>query len=720
MVRRDRNAIDLAQQKLRLADDVLVWPMHEAGESVYRLEIPSLHKFFRVGIEEYTFISLLDGNCTVPQACGLTAAKHGRKAPSGEQAMSIARWLIENELALIEGEQQPARDPKRPSSSEKKRSVFAKLNPFWIKVPLCREGDLLKAISMLLQILFRPLAVLCGLITILAGLLALTLHHSEFVSGVTNVFASNSWIWLAVFWVALKVIHELGHAACCHRFGGKVSEFGAVFILFAPLAYVDVSSCWRMPSRARRIAIASAGMYVELIVAAVAVFFWLNAQSPYTAMLLHNLILAAGVSTLLFNLNALMRFDGYFILSDLVEIPNLYGEASAELSRLSQRLFFAQKAAPCRYDGWRKYFVRAYAISAMFWKIIICVTLGIAAATMFSGAGIVLAVAGIAIWTAGPVIKFSKFLSRTFRREPVLAIRGLLFSSVVACMVLTGIFWMPIPTAIHVPAVVAFAPKTIVRARVSGFVKDVRAVGGDRVSQDDVIIVLENPKITKEFDKLQLSLQQNSLRQRKALDEQDPSASIVLREHAEAIKKQLAQLRQQVDALIIKAPGDGIVIARNLQNRLGSFVTEGDELLVVAKPSDKEIVALVNHRDFPLVKKNALNQVTIRTASFQQHQGKVNQIEPRATNGLAYQSLAASEGGPLAVRAGTETEPEKDQLRLLEPCFPVRVDIDDLVAKRLPAGMRLTTFFGYRRDTLSKRMSTAIRALWYSSQDAAK
>ena len=71
-------------------------------------------------------------------------------------------------------------------------------------------------------------------------------------------------------------------------------------------------------------------------------------------MLLHNLILAAGVSTLLFNLNALMRFDGYFILSDLVEIPNLYGEASAELSRLSQRLFFAQKAAPCRYDGWRK------------------------------------------------------------------------------------------------------------------------------------------------------------------------------------------------------------------------------------------------------------------------------------------------------------------------------------------------------------------------------
>ena len=102
MPKRDLNTIDLVQQKLRLAEDVMVWPVRECGELVYRFEIPSLHQFFRVGYAEYVLISMLDGKTTLPEACGLAASELGPDAPTAAQASTIARWLIDHQLACLE------------------------------------------------------------------------------------------------------------------------------------------------------------------------------------------------------------------------------------------------------------------------------------------------------------------------------------------------------------------------------------------------------------------------------------------------------------------------------------------------------------------------------------------------------------------------------------------------------------------------------------------
>ncbi len=164
----------------------------------------------------------------------------------------------------------------------------------------------------------------------------LVTNWGRFVASASEVFSVGNWLWLLVTWVSLKIIHEMAHAVACHRQGCAVRETGIVFILFAPLAYVDVTSCWRLNSRWSRIAVASAGMYVELVIAAIAIMAWAATDSPRAEFLLHNLILAAGLSTLIFNANALMRFDGYYILADLIEIPNLYAEGSTRSAGLSK------------------------------------------------------------------------------------------------------------------------------------------------------------------------------------------------------------------------------------------------------------------------------------------------------------------------------------------------------------------------------------------------
>ena len=492
MAFRDPNAIDLTQTKVRLADDVVVWPVRERGKLVYRLEIPSLHRFFRIGYEEYVFISLLDGKTTVPQACGLAASKLGKQAPTTEQANSIQRWLLKNELAFISGSEQPTRDPLRPTPGAPPKSVLSQFNPFWLKLTLFRDSSWLRSLAQHLRICFSTIAVVIGLLVIAVGLMTLVSNWGRFTATTSEVFSANNWLWLLAAWVALKIVHELGHAVCCHRHGGEVHELGVVFILFAPLAYVDVTSCWRMPSRWRRIAVASAGMFVELVIAAIAVVLWARTEAAQVEYLLYNLIFTAGLSTLLFNANPLMRFDGYFILADLIEIPNLYMEASTEVRRLAMRVVFGQRSTPSHHSGWRLGFIRLYGICALMWRLVICTSLAIAASAMFAGAGVLIAIVGIGMWFYKPINDLTKFCGAMLRTEPARLVRGGIVAGFLTLVGVGMLVWMPIPTAVRVPAIASYLPETLVRSAADGFVRQVHVTDSAFVRQGDLLIELEN------------------------------------------------------------------------------------------------------------------------------------------------------------------------------------------------------------------------------------
>ncbi|MGB1814688.1 MAG: site-2 protease family protein [Rubripirellula sp.] len=390
MAKRDLSTIDLGQQKLRLAEDVMVWPVRECGELVYRFEIPSQHRFFRVGYSEYVLISMLDGKTTLPEACGLAAARLGPDAPTAAQASTIARWLIDHQLACLENEANPSRSEsfdasayESSQSGHARKTLLKGLNPFWLKVPFPKSGNWVPRIAEKLKPLCSIYVVSCSLLVCCIAAWQFAVNSELFLSTSVEVFHRSNWAYLLLTWVVLKLVHELAHAVVCAQTGSEVSEAGLVFVLFAPLAYVNVTSCWRLSDRWKRIAVASAGMYVELLIAAVAFLFWLNVSDIHTRFLLDNIVWMAGVSTLLFNLNVLMRFDGYYILADLVEVPNLYGEAMQAVKSVFLRLVVGQASEPSRLRGWRRTFVLAYGFAALAWRIFICVSLMIAVWNLF-------------------------------------------------------------------------------------------------------------------------------------------------------------------------------------------------------------------------------------------------------------------------------------------------------------------------------------------------
>ncbi len=722
MSQRDLQTIDPDQHTVRIADDVVVWPVCERGKWVYRLEIPSLHKFFRVGYEEYVFLSLLDGRTTISQAVGLAAAKLKQRAPTTEQAESILRWLLQNELAHHSDTPAPNRDQPR----RRPTSWLSRWNPFWIKVPCCRMGrdespTWIDSLAGSLSFLFSPLAVLIGCLLILAGGISLTMHWHQFVQSSAPVVSSSNWIWLLVTWIGLKVVHELAHAAACHRHGGAVSEAGIVLVLLAPLAYVDVSRCWRMNSRWRRIGVSMAGMYVEWVVAAIGVLLLTQSQSPLVEHVLYNLIITAGVSTILFNANVLMRFDGYFVLADWVDMPNLYNESFHELKRLAQRIGFAVPVPPSPFVGWRLWLLRFYGVAALFWKATICVTLAIAAATMFAGAGIVIAILGVAMWLGRPLWKLALFVQGQFDTNVASTVRGCVITAAVVTVLVAGVLYVPISTAVRAPAVVRFAPKSSVRSAADGFVVAVHVTDSAHVQPGDLLVELDNPELHQRLLALRVALAKSQLQQRSAKQAGDASLAQVHQQASDSLRSQIANIESQVNALQVRANRNGRVHARNLQRLVGTFVRQGDVLMTVADDHEKEIVALVHQDHIAAVRKNVANQIPLRTADRQSMIGTVELVEPRAKFRLDIASLSAANGGPLAVRPASNDEvPDEvpneatdDQTRLLQPHFAARISLARKTAASLPAGMRVEALMGYRSEPIAKRISNRITKIWH-------
>lgn len=720
MPKRDLDTIDLAQQKLCLADDVMVWPVRECGELVYRLEIPSLHKFYRVGYAEYVLISLLDGNTTLPEACGLAAVELGAEAPTSAQASTIARWLVRNQLAFFAGQPAPKRSQESPGrggsalDGSAGKTLLQSVNPFWLKIPLPVSGKWVPRFANVLKPLCS-LRVLAGsLLVIFIAAWQFALHSEQFLGTSVDVFDKSNWIYLLLTWVLLKMAHELAHAVVCQRMGCEVREAGVVLVLLAPLAYVDVTSCWRLADRWKRIAVSAAGMYVELVIASLAFILWLNVTDVQSKFLLDNIVWMAGVSTLVFNLNVLMRFDGYYILCDLVEIPNLAGESAAAVQNLFRRWIVGQVSEPSRFSGWRRTFVLCYGFAALIWRIIICLSLTMAAAVMFSGAGIIVSLLGIYLWFASPAKRLASFCKSLLLSDPARAIRSGICSAFGIIFLYLLLFVVPLPTAINVPAIVEYTPETLVRSGANGFVRRIHVAEGQEVESGQLLVEIENDDLLNRLEQLEIKKQQCEIEISQAVNEHDAAQTYIHRKTMDSLAEKIANLKQQVQGMRVTSPCRGKVVVRDLDVLLGTFVEEGTHLMNVADDASKEIIAMIGQDEIDEVRGMVSSDVHVCTPDWKWSSGVLEVVEPQATNELAWRALAATEGGPLPIRQSRE-ELASSSLRLLEPMFQARILTTGETSRDLPAGIRVTAAIGYRTDPIASRVGQRISRWW---QDA--
>jgi putative peptide zinc metalloprotease protein len=710
---RESETLDLTQQTLRLAEDVRFTPVHQCGKIVYQIEVPSLYRFFRVGYEEYVFISLLDGHTTIPQACGLAAAHLGPSAPTASETMTIAKWLLDNELAYLPTKSAPLRMRSLTDcDSSRLPNWLRRMNPFWIKIPIPVCVRLMNGNLQPLRHLFSTTAVFIGTLFIVSALVLAMVHRRDLLASATDLFLPKFWVGMVVIWVLLKITHELGHAAACKRHGINVKEAGVVLVLLAPLAYVDVSGCWRLTSKVSRLAIAAAGMYVELLIASVAMMWWTLTDADVTRFVLYQVMVAAGLSTIIFNANILMRFDGYFILADAIDVPNLATESKLAFERLLSRVVTGKPSPESGLGSWRRHFVLVYGVFALIWRMLVCVSLLIAASKMFAGAGILLALLGAVLWLHAPLRTFGVFLRAQFRNDFFDAIRPIGVSVCLIAGLMGLIFCVKIPTAIRVPSVVDYLPETTCRSPSSGYLRTLHVSDGDLVRKGDRLLDLENRELLSRLETLDLTWRQTEISLRQSTEAQETAKQQVLRQQLESLDQQIKSLQTQVDGLTIYASRDGQVIAPTLAGRIGDYVDEGESLMIVADARDKHLVAVIDQEQLEEAREYLGREVQIRSVGFSGNAGTLTRIEPRATDRLPSPSMAATEGGSLAVRRLDEAT-DGESMRMILPAFRGRVDLTPQACEVLPAGLRVTTVLGHQSETLAMRWKHSIDELWY-------
>ncbi len=678
----DLSGLERSLVRLRLRNDLRCTLQTSNGQPFYLIEDPLRARFYRFGLREWEWARKLDGSQTVREALVEEAQEDG-EALTVPQKQQLCQWLLQMEL--VSTKTGDGAGPREPTPRGVDRPTRWQ-NPLFLRIPLFNPDRFLARCLPWFRWTLTPIAFLLWCLTGLIAAASVWAQGDRFGSHVPMILSADNWLYLLAAWILLKAVHEFYHGLVCKKYGGYVPRCGIVLILFSPVAFVDVTSSWRFRSKWHRIYTAAAGMYVELFVASIAALIWCRVEPGRGSQFAHNLVTMAGLSTVLFNGNFLMRFDGYYILSDLFGFQNLYGAGQQYLRYFWRRYLFGVAAQPLEEDGPRLVFVRVYAWATLVWRCLFYFGLLLVSAAMFQGAGILLAAMAAVAWFLQPSLRLVRYLI-VGRGQEQPRRRRLAVTAAVIGLLLLALLIVPWPGGVSAWGVVDYEPLSIVRIRSPGFVEQVHVQPGQLVEPGQLLVSIENPQTRLELAQLDLAIEQSRVRSRMLHSEQNVVQYQVEQKNCLSLEQQRAELLQRTEGLTIRAPSRGHVIGRNLESLKGQYLPMGTEILSVGNEEHKQIRLSVAQRDADhfLQQIGSLLRIRIKGHSGAQTDGRLAKVNPRATSSLPHPALAAHHGGPLPVRPVAEGA-ASGTWELAEPRFLALVSLPASNAADLRAG----------------------------------
>jgi putative peptide zinc metalloprotease protein len=708
----DHAVEELGNLRLKLRDHLVFSPEEFSGQSCYLVEDRLTSRFYRIGADEYALVSLFDGRTTVAEALAATSQALGRDAFTEVEAAAICQWFVEMELAHTDASRAAGRLAAAAGAASNRRAS-SNWNPVLFKIPLFNPDRLLAAVLPWCRWLLGWPAFAVWLVIVTAGLYQLIADYDRFSSSSTGVFAPGKWAMLAISWVLLKILHELFHGLVCKKFGGSVTESGVVLILFAPIAYVDATGAWRLGSKWRRIYVSAAGMYVELFCAAAAALIWSHCPLGIIGDVAFHVVVMAGLNTIVFNGNPLMRFDAYYMLADFCEVPNLAARGQEYLSSLGRRYLLGVSAQPPELPAGRKMLVKVYGVAALCWRTLVTASLLIAAHAIIPGIGLVLAVIAAAMWYGMPLVRFVKYVTRGNHAEQPELVRLLATASIAAAAVILLWTALPWPAKTRAPAVVRNSPLAVVRCEGGGFVAEVLVHDGQTVAAGQVLARIVNRELETQVDDLRLAIEETELQGDLYRHENELAAAQIQQRYVDALEKQYLEKQTQHSRLTLRAPIGGRVVGRKLPSLLGTYLQPGEELLSVAGP-DTELVVSIGQDDVESFFKKVGAEVAITPLSrpSKRLKGQLVRLVPQGSLEIGSLALTAAAGGPLSVvsrvDSSVESSSAESRLQYIEPRFDGTVKIGKNTSAWLHAGQVATVWFRSHHETVGEHLHRVV------------
>src|SRR4051812_13445752 len=437
----------VADLRARLRPSAQISRQHYRGERWYVVRDPAGNQYHRLSSAAYRFVGLLDGSRTVSEAWDLAGGMLADDAPTHPEVVQILSQLHAANLLEANITADAGVLLRRHKQMMKRRLQGRLMNVLFPRIPLWDLDRFLVRWMPVMRVFLSKFGAILWLVTVIAACAAIAPEWPRLQTAAQNAIEPGNWPWLWAVFVLIKLIHELGHAFSCRRFGGEVHELGIMFLVFIPAPYVDASSAWALPSKWQRAFVGAGGMIFELFVAAILAFVWIqthNGAYPLVAQLSYNAMLIASVSTVIFNANPLLRYDGYYILSDLLEIPNLSQKSrDYALGIIKRHIFGVKSPLPLPPVG-QRIWLFFYAIASGIYRVLVGVTIILVVSNQVPVLGVLMALGGVVTWLVVPVGKILNYLllEAELHRKRV---RAALFvgAVAVALFVLIGLIKFP-------------------------------------------------------------------------------------------------------------------------------------------------------------------------------------------------------------------------------------------------------------------------------------
>ncbi len=687
------------QVKVRMRGDLGISTQKYEGRTYYVVKDPVSLRYYRFKEHEHFVIQQMDGTTTLDDAQKEFEKKYRPERMKLEDLEAFAQQLINAGLAQNESPQAGKLLFDQRKKRRRQEWLQALTNILYIKIPIFDPDRLLGRMVPYTRWVFTTTFLLASVAFILSAVLWVALHWEAFLEKLPYAhdffsfrnFASFAAQNLGYMWVGLavvKVIHEFGHGLSCKAFKGECHEMGLLFLVLSPALYCNVSDAWTLPSKWKRIIISSAGIYVELMIAALATFVWWNTPSqPFLNNLSLSLMVVCSVSTVLFNANPLMRYDGYYMLADWLEIPNLRDRSNRFIKNLVLEYCLGVEVQPEAYmERWRQILFVFYAITSYIYRWVITFYI-LRFLYSFLEPYKLQVVSAMLAWAAAgsmigwPLYRLGKALHKRGRLPDMKSLRVSISSAVVAVFLLF-VFLVPLPVSrVRQSGVVELHPDPAIpddAARVyvpvPGILESLgpRCKDGQHVEEGEVLAEFRSNELAIQLIEAESNLKQ-SLDQLKAAQAQlngqlDPAE----RDQVQKTKAtaqgdriyydgQVKTLKGAMERLTLRAPRGGVIMNPPHQDEVGKlwekepnipFCTIGDPgRLRVILPVDPDEYRLLWTDRQELLKKGEDLEVTIRIQGREWHtwKGRISHL-PESEAKEIPPSLSNKFGGPVPTK----------------------------------------------------------------------
>jgi putative peptide zinc metalloprotease protein len=672
---------------------------HFRGRRWHVVQDASNNQYFRLDDAAYHLVSLLDGRRTVEHAWRICQEQLGDGAPTQGEAIQLLGQLYTSNLLQSDLPSDAAAMLENARQRTRRQVTGFLTNVMFMRIPLMDPDAWLDRWERVMGPIFAPVGMVAWLALMAAAVLTVASRAGDLVGGAFSVLAPGNLFLLYAAFVVVKALHELGHAVATKRIGritgsgGEVHTVGLTMLVLTPVPYVDASSAWAFRSKWHRALVGAAGMYVELGLAAVAAIVWANTSPGTVHALAYNVIFVASISTLLFNGNPLLRFDGYYILSDVLELPNLAQRSKTHLHGLVKRhvwgLRSATLPAESRGEWW---WLPAYAIAAMVYRVVICVGIILFVADKLFFLGTIMAAAAVVSWMILPAVRFARYVLISPELSRVRP-RAVATTAATILLVLGGSGLLPLPDRDRAEGVVEPVDVAVVYVRTEGFVDDVLPSGAEADPQGAPLMVIRNIDLETHRRGLVADRRLTALeRDRAAVDQVALAQSLT--ERIVAIDEQIAQADERLSALAVRAPIEGRWIAPDVDRLPGAHLERGDAVGVVASV-DRLLVRAVADQSLgprigPEIGPEGRVEIRVHGRPDLQLIGRVKRVMPAGSLQLPSAALGYRAGGATQVVEGDE-----DGTEAIEPFFEVHIELDEQAAARasLCSGQRVDVRF---------------------------